>query len=304
MGEHRTPRDEASPATEPTPLGGEQIAIVAAVYRRFARLAAESLTTLARTPLQVRLTAVQRLACRELRARWAETAALASISLDPLPGAALGAVDRRLAFLLIDRMLGGRGATAVPDRGLSEIEGTVLERALTALLPDLQHAWQPVYAIVPRLEYLERQADTADLLAPDTYLVGATFAVAAGRDAGHVHLAMAEASLAEIGHRLRAREFPGAERTCNLPPRQPAGTAEADAMLTVELGGGGLRSEGGTALDEGMVIGMSRFAGGPVAIEMNNRPVARGRLVAWDDSFGIRVTEILTPRGGMAGHSG
>ena len=62
MGEHRTPRDEASPATEPTPLGGEQIAIVAAVYRRFARLAAESLTALARTPLQVRLTAVQRLA--------------------------------------------------------------------------------------------------------------------------------------------------------------------------------------------------------------------------------------------------
>ena len=266
------------------PLAAEQIAIVTAVYRGFARSAAESLATLARAPFQFRLTAVQRLSCRELRSRWPAPAALASVSLDPLPGAALFAVDRPLAFLLIDRLLGGGGAAMVPERGLSEIEGTVLQRGLAALLPDLQQAWAPVCAVVPRLEYLERQADTTDLLAPDTRLVCATFAAAAGGETGHVHLAVAEASLAAIGDRLRAREF---------PPRQSAGAAPA--MLTVELGGHGLRDDAGAALDEGMVIGMSRFAGESVAIEMNRQPVARGQIVALDDSYGIRVTEILAP---------
>ena len=268
------------------PLAAEQIAIVTAVYRGFARSAAESLATLARAPFQFRLTGVQRLSCRELRSRWPAPAALASVSLDPLPGAALFAVDRPLAFLLIDRLLGGGGAAMVPERGLSEIEGTVLQRGLAALLPDLQQAWAPVCAVVPRLEYLERQADTTDLLAPDTRLVCATFAAAAGGETGHVHLAVAEASLAAIGDRLLAREF---------PPRQSAGAAPAAAMLTVELGGHGLRDDAGAALDEGMVIGMSRFAGESVAIEMNRQPVARGQIVALDDSYGIRVTEILAP---------
>ena len=104
-------------STGAAPLAGEQIAIVAAVYRRFAHAAGESLTALARTPFQFRLAAVQRLPCRDLRERAARPAALASIALDPLPGAALCMVDRPLAFLLIDRLLGGRGAAALPDRG-------------------------------------------------------------------------------------------------------------------------------------------------------------------------------------------
>ena len=277
--------NDAAPSGS-APLAAEQIGIVTAVYRGFARSAAESLTTLANTSFEFGLAAVQRLSCRELRSRWTTPAALASVSLDPLPGAALVSVDRPLAFLLIDRLLGGRGAPTVPDRGLSEIEGTVLQRGLAALLPGLQQAWAPVCAVVPRLEYLERQADTTDLLAPGTRLVCATFAVAAGGQQGHVHLAVAEASLAAIGHRLLAREF---------PPRHSARATQAEAMLTVELGGDGLRNDGGAALDEGMVIGMSRFAGESVAIEMNRQPVARGRVVALDDSYGIRVTEILGP---------
>lgn len=280
MGEARTSRAGAPALTT------EQVAIVAAVYRRFARSAAETLTTLARAPFELRLDAVRRLPAPELRARWGAPAALAGVSLDPLPGVALCAVDRRLAFLLIDRLLGGRGAPAVPERALSEIEGTVLQRVVAALLPDLQRAWAPVCRVLPRLEYLEREADTGILLAAGTRVVCATFAAAA--DAGRISVAVAEASLAAIGHRLRAGE---------LPLRGAGRAAEPDARLTVELGAAGLHGDGGPALDEGTVIGLGRFAGEPVAIEMNREPVARGQVVALADSYGIRVTEVLAPRG-------
>ena len=288
----RLSSDRWSPGSMPSgsmpsgsvPLAGEQIDMVSAVHRRFARFASESLGTLVRSPCRVRLAAADRVSCSELRARWAQPAALASVALDPLPGAALFAVDRAPAFLLIDRLLGGRGVPAVPERGLSEIEGMVLRRGITALLPDLQRAWAPVCAVVPRLEHLERQADTTELPAPGTRLLCATFALSAGGERGHLYLAVAEASLAAIGHRLLARD---------TPPLQSARAARTDARVTVELGAGGLRSDGAPALDEGMVIGMSRFAGESVAIEMNREPVARGQVVAWQDSYGIRVTELL-----------
>ena len=115
MGEVRAP--SAATPKQAAPLAADQIAIVDALYRRFARSAAESLTALARTPFQFRLAAVERLPWAELRARWAAPAALASVVLEPLPGTALCAVDRPLAFLLIDRLLGGRGAPLVPERG-------------------------------------------------------------------------------------------------------------------------------------------------------------------------------------------
>ena len=143
-------------------------------------------------------------------------------------------------------------------------------------------------AVVPRLEYLERQADTTELPAPGTRLVCATFAAAAGGEEGRLYLALAEASLAAVGHRLAARD---------VPALRSAPVARADAMVTVELGADGLRSDGAPALDEGAVIGMSRFAGESVAIEMNREPVARGQVVAWEDSYGIRVTEILDSGG-------
>ena len=68
-------------------------------------------------------------------------------------------------------------------------------------------------------------------------------------------------------------------------------------MLTVELGAAGLCGGGRATLDEGTVIAMGRFAGKLVAIEMNREPVARGRVVAMEESYGIRVTEVLAPRG-------
>ena len=272
----------------PAPVAAEQIAFVSAVHRRFARFASESLSTLVRTPCRVRLAAAERWSCRELRARWAPPAALASVALDPLPGAALLVVDQTLAFLLIDRLLGGHGAPAVPDRGLSEIEGMVLQRGIAALLPDLQRAWEPVCAVVPRLEYFERHPDTTELPAPGTPLVCATFAAAAGGEEGQLHLAVVEASLSAIGHRLPARQ---------AAQQQPAWAARADAVVTVELGAEGLHDGGASALNEGMVIGMSRFAGESVAIEMNREPVARGQVVALADSYGIRVTEILDSGG-------
>ena len=287
MGEARVPNAAAARvgrSDDAATLAAEQVAIVGAVYRRFAQSAAESFATIARAPSQFSVTAVATLNHRDLRARWAAPAALASVALDPLPGAMLWAVDRPLAFLLIDRLLGGHGAPVVPARGLSEIEGMVLQRGLAALLPDLQRAWAPVCAVVPRLEYLERHADTTDLLAEDAGLLCATFAVAAGGQEGQLHLAAAEASLAAIGHRLQAREY---------PPRRAERAARAHAMLTVDLGGRGLHPGGGPVLDEGTVIGIGRFTGEPVAIEIDSRPVARGQVVALDDSYAIRVTEIL-----------
>jgi len=44
------------------------------------------------------------------------------------------------------------------------------------------------------------------------------------------------------------------------------------------------------------VIELDRAAGGPVDLLVNDRVIARGEVVVIDESFGIRITEIVTGR--------
>ena len=46
-------------------------------------------------------------------------------------------------------------------------------------------------------------------------------------------------------------------------------------------------------LGKGSVVELDRLAGGPIDVLVNERLVARGEIVAVDDRFGIRVTEVV-----------
>lgn len=69
--------------------------------------------------------------------------------------------------------------------------------------------------------------------------------------------------------------------------------------VTVELGRCSMRVGDVLKLGKGSVVELDRAAGEPVDVLINRRLVARGEVVAVDDRFGVRLTELLarkTPR--------
>lgn len=50
-----------------------------------------------------------------------------------------------------------------------------------------------------------------------------------------------------------------------------------------------------SALKDGSQIKLDRAAGAAVDILLEGQVVARGQLVAVDDNFGVRITEVTTP---------
>ncbi|MGP6158156.1 MAG: flagellar motor switch protein FliN [Vulcanimicrobiaceae bacterium] len=69
--------------------------------------------------------------------------------------------------------------------------------------------------------------------------------------------------------------------------------------VTVELGRCTMRVGEVLKLGKGSVVELDRGAGEPVDVLINRRLVARGEVVAVDDRFGVRLTELLarkTPR--------
>ena len=90
-----------------------------------------------------------------------------------------------------------------------------------------------------------------------------------------------------------------------LEPRKSAGAPVFDGplglvqnvkvRLAASLGSTTLSVAELSALKDGAVLKLDRTLGEPVDIVLEGQVIARGRLVAVDDSFGVSITEIASP---------
>jgi len=63
--------------------------------------------------------------------------------------------------------------------------------------------------------------------------------------------------------------------------------------ITAELGSCKMLVEDILKLGTGSIIELDRLAGGPVDLLVNEKLIARGEVIAIDESFGVRVTELI-----------
>jgi flagellar motor switch protein FliN len=96
-----------------------------------------------------------------------------------------------------------------------------------------------------------------------------------------------------------------------LPPLVDAGPRKEengmDLLLdislpvTVELGRTRMMIRDILHLAPGSVLELDKLAGEPVDILINDKSIARGEVVVIDESFGVRLTSIVTPSERVAG---
>ncbi len=74
--------------------------------------------------------------------------------------------------------------------------------------------------------------------------------------------------------------------------------------LAVEVGRTKMTIREALALGPGSIVTLNRLAGEPVDLLVNGKPIARGEVVVIDEEFGLRVTEVLGPKGGDSSDEG
>ncbi len=63
--------------------------------------------------------------------------------------------------------------------------------------------------------------------------------------------------------------------------------------VSIELGSCTMAISEILKLGTGSIVEVNRNADRPVDLLVNDRPIARGEIVAVDDKFGLRITELL-----------
>lgn len=66
-------------------------------------------------------------------------------------------------------------------------------------------------------------------------------------------------------------------------------------QVAVELGRGQIMVQELLQLAQGSVVALTKLAGEPLDILVNNKLIARGEAVVVNEKFGVRLTDIISP---------
>ncbi|WP_028323873.1 flagellar motor switch protein FliN [Desulfatirhabdium butyrativorans] len=106
---------------------------------------------------------------------------------------------------------------------------------------------------------------------------------------------------------MAASDSPTSQKTGSpsrpLPPGQAQGNAsrnlefilDVPLEITVELGRTRMAVNDLLKLGQGSVIELEKSAGDTLEVLANQRLIARGEVVAVNEKYGIRLTEIISP---------
>jgi flagellar motor switch protein FliM len=209
----------------PDKFSKEQIKTAAIIHETFARLASTALSARLSRDCSLELVCVDQMTFREFMDPLPDPTALGVFGLSPLKGAAVMHLEAPLYRFILDRLFGGPGSaaggtgsapSAVPgaapsrsgaapgDRGLTEVEGRVLGRALGQLTACLREAWSQVVALEPSAVEVETKPSFVQVVPPSDMILLASLKAELDGAAGLVTLVYPFLALEPVISKLSA----------------------------------------------------------------------------------------------------
>ena len=198
------PRAAAAAPTSPSPvpphvelwdvrragqIGREQLQAITSLHEGFARNLTHSLGAYLRVVFAATLVSAEHLTYREFLQRIPETTYLASCRLDPMGVNAALQLDLKVAFPIIDLLLGGEGKGMAATREITEIEEQILDSVARIVCRELGAAWQALALEVVFEQRLETGA-AHRLMLPEEKTLSLSFEVTMPEVRGGLNVAV------------------------------------------------------------------------------------------------------------------
>lgn len=175
---------------KPSKFAKEHIKTLYNIHEIYARLVSTFLTGYLRTLVQIDVVEVQALPYNEFSNSISNPALLAVVDFHPLSGSIILEVAPPIAYSLVDRILGGKGATIEKIRGFTEIELAIVERVIIQILNLMREPWENVADVRPHLEKLETNAQFAQIVSPTEIVSLITLSAKIGEVEGMINICL------------------------------------------------------------------------------------------------------------------
>jgi flagellar motor switch protein FliM len=246
-------------------IGRERLLAINSLHESFARNLTHALGAYLRVVFAASLVSAEHLTYREFLQSIPETTYLASCRLDPMELHAALQLDLKVAFPIIDVLLGGEGKSLAATRDLTEIEEQIVNSVARVVCRELGVAWQALALQISFEQRLEPAA-ARRLMSPEEKTLSLSFEITMPEVRGGLNLAVPATVSNALLRKIAADWRPHARRSGDC--RQRLMRQLLDASFLVELGATGLRAPVGelASLASGSLLRFDRSAAEPAAL--------------------------------------
>ena len=276
----------------PTKFKKDLLRTLVMVHENFARLLQSFFLGSLRIGAQVHVRGTSQYLYAEFTQLLPNPAVVATFRLNPLPGICLMEISQNIAYAIIDRVFGGPGTEVQPQRGLSEIELGVIQRAAVDMLAPLQEAWRNVADIRPIQETMETNPAFLQTSSPSEVLAAITLGVQIGEHTGHVMLVFPFSTMAPVMSKLSPHRWLADDQSAAEPggAKVQDSIQEAPMDLTVLLGSTRITVGEFMGLKAGDVIPLQSRVNDELAVFAGSTLTAYGYPGVSGNRMAIRIT--------------
>jgi flagellar motor switch protein FliM len=177
QGRAKEPRVEPWDVRRAGQIGRTQLQAITHLHEVFARNLTNALASYLRVTLTATLVSAEHLTYREFTERIPEMTYLAACKMQPMGLTGTLQLDLKVAFPIIDLLLGGEGKPLSTPRDITDIEQPIVESVARIVCRELAAAWSAVDLQVD-FEKRTELADVMRLMAPEEKVLSLNFEVA------------------------------------------------------------------------------------------------------------------------------
>jgi flagellar motor switch protein FliM len=189
----------------PDKFAKEQLRTLQIIHENFSRLLNTFLSGYLRSLVQVEVLSVEQLSNHEFTNSISNPAILGIIDFSPLDGQIILDIAADVAFVIIDRILGGSGKAVEEKRSFTEIEISLIRKLIKQIIKLFKEPWENVVEINPRLEKIETNSQFAQIVSPSETIALITLNIQIGDVEGMVNLCIPHLVIEPILSKLNTR---------------------------------------------------------------------------------------------------
>ncbi|RNC29559.1 MAG: Flagellar motor switch protein FliM [Candidatus Dichloromethanomonas elyunquensis] len=225
---------------------------------------------------------------------------LGIFGMTPLEGSALIELSPSLAFIMVDRLLGGQGLEQIKKRDLTEIERKIIASRLARIVQIIGEAWTEIFEIRPKLTDMETNSQFTQIVAPNEMVVVVTMEVKIADSKGMINVCLPYIVMKPILDKLNnLLLFSSEGKMISTEERQliREKIEWAKVPMKVFMGRTYITVQDLLHLERGDVIPLNQGIKEPLSVYVGHLMKFKGVPGLYGNKMAVQITEVITKGG-------
>ncbi|MFS0865097.1 flagellar motor switch protein FliM [Fredinandcohnia sp. 179-A 10B2 NHS] len=254
----------------------DQIRSLTRIHENFARLLTTYFSAQLRTYVQISVGTADQVPYEEFIRSIPKMTILNVFDVTPLEGRILLEVNPNIAYAMLDRLLGGRGAGLNKIENLTEIETKIMSNMFERAFDNAREAWANLIEIDPMLSEFEVNPQFLQMVSPNETVVVISLNTQIGETSGMINICIPHVVLEPIIPKLSAHYWmqaaPKKDRNMEELMDIENNLRESELAIVAELGTADISIQEFLQLDIGDTIQLDKIIQQPIVLKVEDTP--------------------------------